>query len=411
MKKIVILGAGTGGTIMANRLFKNLPKKEWEITIIDNDPIHYYQPGFLFIPFGTYKKSDVIKPKAEFLPKGVNFLLKKIDRVDAPNNKVYLESGEEIGYDYLVITTGTHIKPDETPGLNDGLWRKKIFDIYSMDGSLALHEFFKNWEGGTLVSSIAEMPFKCPVAPLEFVFLADAYFTKRGMRDKVKIVYTTPLSGAFTKPKCTLVLGDLLKEKNIEVVTDFYVERIDNETQTVYSFDGREVKFDVLSFVPVNMGADYIAKSGLGDDMNYIPTNKHTLQSEKFENVFVLGDTANIPTSKAGAVVHFASEILTENMLAIFKGEKPTAKFDGHANCFIETGFGKAALIDFNYDVEPLPGVYPVPVIGPMSLLKPTRINHFGKLAFRWIYWNMLLKGRDLPVSTHMSMKGKKNIN
>jgi sulfide:quinone oxidoreductase len=407
MNKIVILGAGTGGTIMANRLYKSLSKKDWEITIIDNDPIHYYQPGFLFIPFGTYKKKNVVKPKADFIPKGVKFILNKINRVDPATNNVFLDGGNVINYDYLIITTGTHIKPDETPGLMDSLWRKKIFDFYTLEGSLALHEFFKTWQGGTLVSSIAEMPFKCPVAPLEFVFLADEYFTKRGIRDKVKIIYTTPLSGAFTKPKCTLVLGDLLKEKNIEVVTDFYIERIDNDTQTILSFDGREVKFDVLSFVPVNMGADYIAKSGLGDDLNYIPTNKFTLQSDQFENIFVLGDTSNIPTSKAGAVVHFASEILTENMLSIFKGETPKAQFDGHANCFIETGFGKAALIDFNYDVEPLRGAFPIPVLGPMKLLKPTRINHFGKLAFRWIYWNILLKGRDLPVSTNMSMKGK----
>jgi len=349
----------------------------------------------------------VVKPKADFLPKGVNFILKKIDRVEADSNKVFLDDSTEITYDYLIITTGTHIKPDETAGLMGNLWRKKIFDFYSLEGSLALHEIFKNWEGGTLVSSIAEMPIKCPVAPLEFVFLADEYFTKRGIRDKVKIVYTTPLSGAFTKPKCTLVLGDLLKQKNIEVITDFYIEKIDNEKQSVISFDGREVKFDVLTFVPVNMGADYIAKSGLGDDLNYIPTNKLTLQSEQHENIFVLGDTSNIPTSKAGAVVHFASEILTENILSIIKGEKPTAQFDGHANCFIETGFGKAALIDFNYDVEPLRGVFPIPFIGPMSLLKPTRLNHFGKLAFRWIYWNILLKGRYLPVSTLMSMKGK----
>ncbi|NOU17045.1 MAG: NAD(P)/FAD-dependent oxidoreductase [Bacteroidales bacterium] len=407
MNKIVILGAGTGGTIMANRLYKSLSKKDWEITIIDNDPIHYYQPGFLFIPFGTYKKEDVVKPKADFIPKGVKFVLNKIDRVDPKTNNIFLDSGNVISYDYLIITTGTHIKPDETPGLMDSLWRKKIFDFYTLEGSLALHEFFKTWQGGTLVSSIAEMPFKCPVAPLEFVFLADEYFTKRGIRDKVKIIYTTPLSGAFTKPKSTLILGDLLKEKNIEVVTDFYIERIDNDSQTIHSFDGREVKFDVLSFVPVNMGSDYIAKSGLGDDLNYIPTNKFTLQSDQFENIFVLGDTSNIPTSKAGAVVHFASEILTENMLSIFRGEAPKAQFDGHANCFIETGFGKAALIDFNYDVEPLRGAFPIPVFGPMKLLKPTRINHFGKLAFRWIYWNILLKGRDLPVSTNMSMKGK----
>ena len=408
MKKIVILGAGTGGTIMANRLFKKLSKKDWQITIIDRDPIHYYQPGFLFIPFGTYTEDDVKKPKAKFLPKGVNFIIKGIDKVIAPENKVILEDGEIVSYDYLLIATGTHPNPEETPGLFDKLWRKKIFDIYSFEGAMAMHDFFKTWEGGTLVSSIAEMPFKCPVAPLEFVFLADAYFTKRGMRDKVKIIYTTPLSGAFTKPKATQMLSALLAEKNIEVVPDFYIERIDNENQSVIAYDGREVKFDMLSMVPVNMGSDFIGRSGLGNDMNYIPTNKATLQSLEHDNIFVLGDTTDIPTSKAGAVVHFSAEILIETMLAVFEGKTPTAAFDGHANCFIETGFGKAALIDFNYDVEPLPGNFPIPFFGPMSLLKSTRLNHLGKLGFRWVYWNILIKGRDLPVTTHMTMVGKK---
>jgi len=408
MKNIVILGAGTGGTIMANRLFKKLSKKEWKITIIDRDPIHYYQPGFLFIPFGTYTENDVKKPKAKFLPKGVNFIIKGIDKVVAAENKVLLEDGEIVSYDYLLIATGTHPNPEETPGLFDKLWRKKIFDIYSFEGSMAMHEFFKTWEGGTLVSSIAELPFKCPVAPLEFVFLADAYFTKKGMRDKVKIIYTTPLSGAFTKPKATQMLNALLSEKNIEVVADFYIEKIDNENQSVVAYDGREIKFDMLSIVPVNMGSDFIGKSGLGNDMNYIPTNKGTLQSSEHANIFVLGDTTDIPTSKAGAVVHFSAEILIETMLDVINGKTPTATFDGHANCFIETGYGKAALIDFNYDVEPLPGNFPLPVVGPMSLLKSTRLNHFGKLAFRWIYWNILIKGRDLPVSTNMTMVGKK---
>ncbi len=408
MKKIVILGAGTGGSIMANRLFKKLSKKEWEITIIDRDPVHYYQPGFLFLPFGSYSEKDVQKPKANFIPKGVHFIVKGIDKVVAEENKVLLEDGQVISYDYLVVATGTHPNPEETPGLFDELWRKKIFDIYSYDGALGMRKFFETWEGGTLVSSIAEMPIKCPVAPLEFVFLADAYFTKRGIRDKVKIIYTTPLSGAFTKPKATLMLSALLAEKNIEVLPDFYIESIDNENQTVVAFDGREVKFDMLSMVPVNMGADFIAKSGLGNDMNYIPTNKGTLQSIEHKNMFILGDTTDLPTSKAGAVVHFSAEILIETMLAVFAGKEPTEQFDGHANCFIETGFGKAALIDFNYDTEPLPGLFPLPFIGPMGLLKSTRLNHLGKLAFRWIYWNILIKGRDLPVSTNMSMVGKK---
>jgi len=408
MKKIVILGAGTGGSIMANRLFKKLSKKEWQITIIDRDPIHYYQPGFIFLPFGADPENEIKKPKAKFIPKGVNFIVKAIDKVVAEENKVILEDGEVITYDYIVVATGTHPNPEETPGLFDKLWRKKIFDIYSFDGAVGMRNFFRDWEGGTLVSSIAEMPIKCPVAPLEFVFLADAYFTKRGMRDKVKIIYTTPLSGAFTKPKATKMLSALLAEKNIEVVADFYIERIDNDNQTVVSFDGREIKFDMLSMVPVNMGADFIAKSGLGNDMNYIPTNKGTLQSTEHANMFVLGDTTDLPTSKAGSVVHFSAEILVETMLAVLNGKTPVAQFDGHANCFIETGFGKAALIDFNYDVEPLAGSFPLPIIGPMTLLKSTRLNHLGKLAFRWIYWNILIKGHDLPVTTNMSMVGKK---
>jgi hypothetical protein len=193
------------------------------------------------------------------------------------------------------------------------------------------------------------------------------------MRDKVKIIYTTPLSGAFTKPeRQPQMLNALLAEKNIEVVPDFYIEKIDNENQSVVAYDGREIKFDMLSIVPVNMGSDFIGKSGLGNDMNYIPTNKGTLQSSEHANIFVLGDTTDIPTSKAGAVVHFSAEILIETMLDVINGKTPTATFDGHANCFIETGYGKAALIDFNYDVEPLPGNFPLPVVGPMSLLKST---------------------------------------
>ncbi len=407
MKKIVILGAGTGGSIMANRLHKELQRDEWEITIVDKDPNHYYQPGFLFIPFGIYKKQDVVKPKSDFLPAGVKFLLGNIEKVAPETNQVFIEGGKVLSYDYLIISTGTHIKPYETEGLVDKLWRKNIFDFYSLDGAIALHEFFKNWEGGNLVMSIAELPYKCPVAPLEFVFLADEYFTQRGIRDKVNIYYSTPLSGAFTKPKATKMLGELLQEKNINVVTDFYIERIDNDQQKIVAYDGREQPFDVLAIVPVNMGDDYVARSGMGDDMNYIPTNKHTLQSEKYKNVFVLGDGSNIPTSKAGSVVHFASEILMENLLSVIEGNEPKATFDGHANCFIETGYGMGSLIDFNYETEPLPGTFPFPGIGPLGLLRNTKFNHYGKVMFRWVYWHLLLKGKELPIEAQMSMAGK----
>lgn len=408
MKRIVILGGGTAGTMMVNKLRKALDRTEWEITIVDKYKTHYYQPGFLFIPFGIYNKKDVIKPKSNFFPEGVNVIYQDIDRVDAQANRVILADGKELNYDFLVIATGTQTCPQETQGLLGELWYKKIFDFYTVEGAVALQEFFKTWEGGHLVMAITEIPFKCPVAPLEFVFLADAFFTEKGIRDKVKITYLTPMSGAFTKPRATQMLSALLSEKNIEVIPDFYIEKVNDEERKIVSYDGREVSFDVLTVVPMNKGDEMIARSGLGDDMNYVPTNKHTLQSAQFENIFVIGDAANLPTSKAGSVAHFAGDILFENMMCAIEHKPFTGHFDGHANCYIETGFGKALLIDFNYDTEPLPGSFPFPFIGgPFGLLKNTRINHFGKLFFRWIYWNILITGRELPIDSAMSMKGK----
>ncbi len=408
MKKLVILGAGTGGTIMANKMRKELARDEWDITIIDKYKTHYYQPGFLFIPFGMYKKRDVIKPKADFIPYGVELIYADIDKVDGENNKVLLQDGVVLNYDYLIIATGTKIVPEETPGLKGELWRKNIFDYYTIEGSSALADFFKTWEGGDLVLNIAENPIKCPVAPLEFVMFADAFFVERGMRDKVNIHYVTPMSGAFTKPRASKVLGGLLKEKNINIIPDFYIEKVDNENKKIVSYDEKEVPFDCLVTIPVHMGDSMIGRSGLGDDMDFALTDKFTLQSDKFDNIFIIGDAANLPTSKAGSVVHFSAEIVFENMMCSIEGRPYTAKFDGHSNCYIETGFGKGALIDFNYDTEPLPGFFPFPGIGPFGLLKETRMNHYGKLLFRWIYWHILLKGKEMPISAHMTMAGKK---
>lgn len=408
MKRLLILGGGTAGTMMSNKLRKALDPDDWDITIVDKHKTHYYQPGLLFIPFGIYTKQDVMKPKTDFFPPGVKVIFSDIDRIDGDNNNVLLPGGRILKYDFLIVATGTQTKPDETPGLKDKLWYKNIFDFYTIEGALALHQFFKSWEGGKLVMAITEIPFKCPVAPLEFVCLAEAFFTQKGIRDKVDITFVTPLPGAFTKPIATKMLSELLEEKNIKIIPDFYIERIDNDNKKLISYDEKEVPFDVLTIVPLNMGDEMIERSGLGDDMNYIPVDKHTLQSKKYENMFVIGDASNIPTSKAGSVAHFSGDILYENILNAIDGRPLTAKFDGHANCYIETGYGKGALIDFNYDTEPLPGTYPLPGIGPFGLLKNTKMNHYGKIIFRWIYWHILLKGKDLPIEAEMTMAGKK---
>lgn len=407
MKHLLILGAGTGGTIMANKMRKVLDRSDWKITIVDQYRTHYYQPGFLFIPFGMYTKEDVIKPKSNFIPPGVDIIFSGIDKILPKDSKVALEDGKVINYDYLIIATGTKTNPEETPGLKGELWYKKVFDFYTIEGALALANFFKTWQGGKLVVNVVEMPIKCPVAPLEFLFFADAFFTERGMRDKVDITYVTPLGGAFTKPKASKMLGSLMTEKNINIVPDFNIAEVDNENMVIRDYADQEVPFDCLVSVPTNMGDDMIERSGLGDEMRFVPTDKNSLQSKEYDNIFVLGDAANIPTSKAGSVVHFAAEVLYENLLCAIEGRPYTASFDGHSNCYIETGHGKGALIDFNYDTEPLPGHFPFPGIGPFALLKESRMNHYGKLMFRWIYWHILLKGKEMPIDSKMTMAGK----
>ncbi len=410
MKNLVILGAGTAGTMMANHLVKKLPSNQWNITIIDQYNSHYYQPGFLFIPFDTYKPEQVKKNIEKFIPKGVSLIKEKIEKIQAENNNVLLENGTEILYDILIIATGSKIAPQEVTGMLGEYWHKTIFDFYTFQGSVALRDKFRNWQGGRLVVHVTEMPIKCPVAPLEFAFLADDYFHKKGIRDKVEIKYVTPLSGAFTKEKTAKELAYLLEEKGIEIIPDFAVEHIEGENGKMYDYGGEIVDFDLLVTVPTNMGDALMERSGIGNELNFVPTDKHTLQSKVKENIFVIGDATDVPTSKAGSVAHFEAEILTENILLYIEGKPLKPDFDGHANCFIETGKGKGLLIDFNYEYEPVKGKFPLAGIGPMSLLTESRLNHWGKLAFRWIYWNMLLPARKLPFITPTMSKSGKNF-
>jgi sulfide:quinone oxidoreductase len=408
MKRVVILGAGTGGTIMANLLRRRLRKSEWAITVVDRDNDHYYQPGFLFIPFGFYKREDIVKPRSKFLPRGVEFIVSEVDRIDPAANEVVFLDGSRIAYDTLIVATGAEIVPAETPGMLDG-WRDTIFDFYTPDGAAALAEKLKALPGGRIVIHVNETPIKCPVAPLEFAFFCDDCLRRHHRRDKIEVVYVTPLPGAFTKPVASKALGALLDEKRVQIVTDFNAERIDAAARKIVGYDGREIPYDLLVTVPTNMGSEMIERSGLGNEFRFLPTDPHTLRSKKHENIFAIGDATDLPTSKAGSVAHFQAEILAENVLRAIEGKPLEPAFDGHSNCFVEAGKRKAILIDFNYDVEPLPGRFPFPIVGPMPLLKPSRINHWGKLAFRWIYWHLLLPGRPIPfVPARMKMAGKK---
>jgi len=410
MKRIVILGAGTAGTAMANRLVRLLPEDEWQLILLDRDDVHLYQPGLLFLPFGMYRDDELTRSRTRTVDPRVDLRLTPIERVEPDTRRVVLGNGESVGYDFLILATGSRVVPELTPGLTGEGWRTSAHDFYTLEGARALRRAFETFTGGRIIINIAEMPIKCPVAPLELAFLADAYFTQRGLRDKVEIVYATPLEGPFTKPVCSSVLGNMFGNRNIQVAGDFNVAAVDGRARRISAYDGRELEYDLLVSVPVHNGAEVITKSGLGDACGWIPTDKHTLAATRLPNTFVLGDATDLPSSKAGAVAHFQADVLTENLIAAIDDRPLPARFDGHANCFIETGHGKAMLIDFNYDTQPLPGKFPLPGLGPFTLLEETAINHWGKLAFKWIYWNVLLAGKELPLDHRMLMAGKRAV-
>ena len=405
--RICILGGGTGGTLTANRLRKALPADEVSITVVDTDPDHVYQPGLLFVPFGLAQPEDIVRPRARQLHRGIEYHESAIDHVDLDADRVHLADGTELGFDVLVVATGSRLVPEETEGLTGPGWMDTVFTFYDVPGATALEGALAAFTGGRLVVNVVDMPIKCPVAPLEFCFLADWYFHERGIRDAVAITYVTPLDGAFTKPTPSKALGGMLADRDIELVTEFNTGEVDGAGGRLIGYDEREVPFDLAVVVPVHSGAEFVGASpGLGDDLDFVLADEHTLQARVKPNVFAIGDAASLPISKAGSVTHFEGEILVENIQRFLRGEPLDASYDGHANCFIETGFHKALLIDFNYEQEPVGGHFPATV--GMPLLKESRLNHLGKLMFQWFYWHALLPGRDIPgITPAMPTAGK----
>jgi len=409
-KRIVILGGGTGGTMTANRLRRRFDPGDAEIHVVDRDDRHVYQPGLLFVPFGLAQVEEIVRPRRRQLRDGIVFHEGEVDSVALDLDEVRLADGTALSFDALVVASGVRLQPEETEGMDGPGWNERVFTFYSPQGADALRAALERFDGGRLVVNLVDMPIKCPVAPLEFAFLTDWYLRERGIRNRTELVYSTPLDGAFTKPIASEQLAGLLAEKEIELVTEFNAGEVDGVGGKLNSYDGRELDFDLLVTIPLHGGGAYVERSpGLGDALGFVPTNKSTLQTPAKPNVFALGDATDLPTSKAGSVTHFEAEVLTENVARYLADEELDGGYDGHANCFIETGFHKALLIDFNYETEPLPGHFPS-AFG-LPLLRESRLNHLGKLAFQWVYWHALLPGREIPgIGPTMPTAGKKQM-
>ena len=407
---VLVLGDGTGGLVTANMLARQARRKDLQINVrlIGQAPLHTYQPGLLFLPFrkpGYRSLADIQRKNSDFVGPGVEYLCERITAIDAQARSVTTDKGSH-GYDWLVLALGCRTVVDAIEGLAER-WGTRAHGFYTPDSAIRLADALDRFQGGDLVVDIAEMPIKCPVAPLEFVCLVDEYLTQRGIRSRTKLTLMTPLSGAFTKPVCNEMLTGMLAAKGVEIVADAPLAAVTDKE--VSCPDGKAVPYDLLVTIPPHEGSELIDDAGLGDGLGFGLTDKLTLKAKKTERIFLLGDNTNVPTSKAGSVAHFQAEVVVHNLLREMAGETAESLADGHANCFIETGFGKAILVDFNYDIQPVPGKFPLPVVGPMTLLEETRLNHLGKLAFKPIYWHMLLPGRRIPlVGSQMSLRGKR---
>jgi len=406
---VIVLGDGIAGIVTANLLLKKARRKNLSLNVklVGNSPVHTYQPGLLFLPFqkpGYRKLADIQKDTARFITPGIDYLRETILAIDSEQRTV-TTAKQTLEYDWLVLALGCRTLVDAIDGLSEN-WGNSAHGFYTPDSAMRLAGALDEFKGGDLLIDVAETPIKCPVAPLEFACLADEYLTRRGLRSKTRITLVTPLNGAFTKPVCNEVLTHILVEKGIQVVTNAYLDSVTENS--IRCPDGKELDFDLLVVIPPHEGSDLVEDAGLGSGLGFGRTDRQTLKSSVAERVFLVGDVAGIPGSKAGSVAHFQADVVVHNILREIAGEAAEPCADGHANCFIETGHGKAVLIDFNHEIQPVPGKFPLPVFGPMSLLKETRLNHLGKLAFKHIYWNMLLPARPLPlVGSQMSTTGK----
>jgi sulfide:quinone oxidoreductase len=241
----------------------------------------------------------------------------EVDSISLERAQVLLDDGTVLPYDVLVVATGARLQPEETEGLTGPGWNERVFTFFETRGAVALRGALERFDGGRVVVNLVDMPIKCPVAPLEFAFLADWFFRRRAIRDRVELVYATPLDGAFTKPLASQQLAGLLAEKEIELVTEFNAAEVDGVGRKLASYDGRELDFDLLVTVPLHGGAAFVERSpGVGDALGFVPTDRQTLQTFASRDVFALGDATNLPTSKAGSVTHFEAEVLAENGLA-----------------------------------------------------------------------------------------------
>jgi sulfide:quinone oxidoreductase len=384
MQRILILGGGVGGTLTANLLARKLRRRidrgEIELVVVDATGRHVYQPGFMYIAMGGERAEKLERPEGSLLDKEVTLIVGEVERVDEAHQTVSLTDGLVLGYDQLVLATGSRIVPEEIEH-----FESEAHHFYTADGALRLRRALDAFTGGRIVIGIAGMPYKCPPAPLEVAFLIESELKDRGLRDASELHFCSPIGRAFTIESVSDMATPILEEKGIELHTFFNVEAIDPERRTVLSLEGEELPYDLLILVPPHKGQQFLIESGLAPAPGgWLPTDRHTLLVGDRPNVYALGDATDLPLSKAGSTAHFEAPVVAERVAAAIEGREPSGKhadYEGKVMCFFEIGDGKGTLLQFDYEHPPKPP-------------KPNQLWHLGKIVFNKTYWHTVPKGR-----------------
>ncbi len=370
-KHIVIVGGGLAGTIVGNGLCRQLGDElrsgEVRITMLGNTDRHMYQPGLLYLPFGKFRESELFRDQRKVLDRRVTFHIDPVTNIDVDSNKVTCESGMTLDYDYVVIATGSRIRPDQIPGMEEGAhW------FYDLDGARKMREALRVFEGGKIVVNV-NVPHKCPVAPLEITFMLYDYLKERGLMDKTEITYTYPVGRLHTLEPVANWAAPEFDRFGIKSETFFNTKEIDPKKKTVTSEEGTTLDYDLLVVIPPHTGAQVITDSDLGAG-GWVPTERETLLREGSTNVFVVGDTTNIPISKAGSTAHFEADTIIDNISSLVSEGQWARNYDGKVFCFVETGMNSGTYVWFNYTTPPNPG-------------PPSQMLHWFKLAYNRLYW------------------------
>lgn len=369
--RILIVGAGMGGTIVANGLARSLSNElrngDASLTILGTTPDHLYQPGLLYVPFGRAREQELCRKERGILERRINFLLDPAKRIDVDNNCVEAQSGKTYRYDYLVIATGSRLAPEMIPGLSEG-----AHQFYDLDGARKTRDALDEFDGGRIVINI-NVPHKCPVAPLEITLMLEEYLRERGLGEKSEILYTYPIGRLHGLEPVANWAAPEFDRRGIQYETFFNTKEVDPEKKTITSEEGETFSYDLLITIPPHKGAAVIEDSGLGDS-GWIPTDQNTLLREGSDNVFVVGDTTNIPISKAGSTAHFEADTVIQNITHLVQEGRWARQYDGKVFCFIETGMNSGTYIWFNYETPPNP-------------TPPSQMIHWAKLAYNRMYW------------------------